>query len=93
MNRRPRKPLNAELEELEQELAALTIRVAALRQRSIASPTTAQRTPTVGDRVRFTASGVAYRGVIVGVTRQRVRIRQDGTCNTILRAPHNVTIL
>ena len=85
-------PLSTELEELERELAALTLRVAALRNRNNTDP--ARRVPSVGARVRFFIANQGYtEGVIIGITPQRLRVRQDTTNHQFLRAPHNVTLL
>jgi hypothetical protein len=96
MDRRPRRPLHSELEVLEQDLAALTLRVAAIRERTNPNsrPATPQRPPLVGDRVRFYLAGrVSAEGVIIAITTHRVRIRQDITHQVLLRAPHNITII
>lgn len=95
MNRPNRaRPIASELAELEEQLAALTLRVAQLRARSNAENTEALRVPTVGDRVRFYIAGQGYAdGVIIGITASRVRIRQERTNHIFLRAPHNVTLL
>jgi hypothetical protein len=94
MNRGPQRPLNEELQALEQELATLTLRVAAIRKRVKPQPTNHLRPPIVGDRVRFTLAGHNNaEGVVISVTPRRVRIRQDQTNDILLRAPHNVTIL
>jgi hypothetical protein len=94
MNRRSRRPLNEELQDLERELAALTLRVAEIRSQVNTGNTRNRRTPTIGDRVRFHIPGQGnVEGVIVGVTEHRVRIQQDVSSHIILRAPHNVTII
>ena len=89
MNQRvTRRELDTELQQLEQELAALSIRVAELRNRR---DTVAERGLRIGDRVRFTFEGRHNaEGEIIGTTAQRIRIREDRTSNIILRAPHNV---
>jgi hypothetical protein len=93
MDRRQRRPLNAELRSLEQELAALTLRVAAIRNQVTTEDDT-PHTPSIGDRVRFYLVGtIQAEGIIIGTTAHRVRIRQDRTGHIILRAPHNVTLL
>lgn len=89
MNRRAR-PINTELAELEEQLAALTLRVAQLRARADAETPPIQRPLTIGDRVQFIISGRRYEGIIIGITASRVRIRQDATHHIFLRAPHNV---
>ena len=89
MNRRtPRTEIDTELQQLEQELTALTIRVAALRNRQ---DTVIERRLRIGDRVLFTFAGRHdAEGEVIGTTAQRIRIREDNTSNIILRAPHNV---
>ena len=95
MNRQNRaRPINTELAELEEQLAALTLRVAQLRARADAETQVTPRPITTGDRVRFRIIGQGYaEGVIIGITATRVRIRQDTTNHIFLRAPHNVTRL
>lgn len=90
MNRRtPRRPLNTELRELEQELAALTLRVAALRSQS---DTTTERGFVVGDQITFKLNGRVETGEVIGHTSQRIRVRADHNDQVYLRAPHNVQI-
>jgi hypothetical protein len=84
----PVDPLNAELQALERDLAALTIRVRVLRAR-----VDHQGPPVIGDRVRFLLAGFPTDGVIIGITTHRVQIRQDRTNHVLLRAPHNVTVI
>jgi hypothetical protein len=95
MDRRPQRALTTELEALEQDLAALNLRVAAIRGQINPRPTvTRTRTPLVGDRVRFYLAGrQSAEGVVIGITAHRIRIRQDNTNHVFLRAPHNITIL
>ena len=90
MDRRHRRPITSELEDLERELAALTLRVAALRN-SVGVP---ERSLAIGDRVRFEIIGRGRTtGVVVATTAKRVRIRQDITGHIFIRAPHNATLL
>lgn len=92
MNRRPRRGINTELAELEQELAALTLRVATIRRQ--ANNNTTNRILSIGDRVRLRITGQGVvEGTVVGFTAQRVQIRLDGSNNIIQRAPHNVTLI
>jgi hypothetical protein len=93
MDRRSRRPLDNELENLERELAALTLRVAAIRnQRNQSNPI--GRVASIGDRVRFRIAGQGNaEGVVIGITAHRLHIRQDRSGHVFLRAPHNVTIL
>jgi uncharacterized Fe-S cluster-containing radical SAM superfamily enzyme len=92
MNRRPRRPLQTQLADLETELAALTIRVAHLRTQ--VTETSSPLTPNIGERVRFRIVGQGYaEGIVIARTAQRIRIRQDTTDHIFLRAPHKVTIL
>jgi hypothetical protein len=96
MDKRPRRPspINTELQALEQDLAALTLRVAEIRRRVTPRPRRNQRLPIVGDRVRFHLAGrYSAEGVIIGITAHRVRIRQDSTHHVFLRAPQNVSII
>ena len=95
MNRRSHRPIDTDLEDLERELATLTLRVAALRNRTQDYETSAtSRAFVIGDRVRFKLRGSNNtEGVIVGITTHRVQIRQDTTSHIFLRAPHNVTLL
>jgi hypothetical protein len=93
MNRKPNRPLNTELADLERELAALTLQVAAIRDQVNTGPPITRCLPSIGDRVRFNVAGADSEGVIVGITARRVRIRQDVTGHTVLRAPHNVTLI
>lgn len=94
MSRGQQRPIDAELQELQQELAALTLRVAAIRNRATSQSSTGGHTPIIGDRVSFKIAGEGYtEGVVVGNTAQRLRIRQDRTSNIFLRAPSNVKIL
>jgi hypothetical protein len=100
MNRRPHSSLNKDLADLETELAALTLRVAHLRTRTQAhnsnstDSNSTERTPIIGDRVRFRIVGYGNaEGVVIATTTHRIRIRQDTTGHIFLRAPHKVTIL
>ena len=89
MNRRaPIHPYDTELRELEQELARLTLRIATLRNRT---DTVAERELSIGNKVRFKIDGRNSTGEIIGITAQRVRIREDASGHIFLRAPHNVT--
>jgi uncharacterized Fe-S cluster-containing radical SAM superfamily enzyme len=93
-NRRPQRPLNDELRDLEQELASLTLRVSDIRNRINLGVTPTSSPLSIGDRVRFNIVGQGrVEGVIVATTAQRVRIQQDTTSNIYLRAPHKVTRL
>ena len=88
--------IESELQQLEAELANLTLRVSALRRRSSVESNpraaTAPFTPRIGDKVQFNIGNRAglVEGVIIGITPQRVRIREKGTSNTYLRAPHKI---
>jgi hypothetical protein len=90
-NRRP-NATESQLEQLERELAALTLRVASIR-RSL--PAQHRNIPpardfSIGDRVRFQLNQGRAEGTIVGITAQRVRIREAATGHIFLRAPHNI---
>ena len=92
MNRRPRRPIDDKLEDLERELAALTVRVAAIRTRANKQSPDPRPALTIGTRVRFHITGQGQvEGVIVGETPQRIRVRQTSTGHIYLRAPSNVT--
>jgi hypothetical protein len=93
MNNRPNRPIDIELRELRSALATLTLRVEEIEARAEEEPIAERRVPLLGDRVQFTVAGRYTEGVIVGITRRRVHIRQDHTRSIILRAPHNVTII
>lgn len=99
MDRRPRRSrnINTELQQLEAELAALTLRVSALRNQNNEQNTNPGPNPTgpnIGDRVSFRILGRGNsEGVIVSATAHRVRIRQDTTNHLFDRAPHNVIVL
>lgn len=96
--------LTTELHNLEAQLAALTLEVAALRNRIrtnapapgvhiIGDLPIRGRLPTLGDRVTFYIKdqGLAE-GVIFAVTAKRFHIRQNVTNNNYLRAYHNVAL-
>ena len=95
MNRRSNRVLTDELTELEEQLVALSLRVAAIRNlNDTATAQAPRRSPIIGDRVRFGIVGRGnHTGIVIGVTAQRIRIRQDDTSHIFLRAPHNVTVL
>jgi uncharacterized Fe-S cluster-containing radical SAM superfamily enzyme len=94
MSRRQRRPLDDELQELEQQLATLTLRVATLRNQVSLDRAQAPRPLAIGDRVSFNITGRGRtEGVIIGTTARRVQIRQDITSNIISRAPHNVALI
>ena len=93
MDRRPRRNINDELQKLEQELAALTLKVSALRNEHNAENNNPHG-PHIGDRVSFRILGRGNaEGVIVSTTAHRVRIQQDVTNHLFDRAPHNVVVL
>jgi uncharacterized Fe-S cluster-containing radical SAM superfamily enzyme len=95
MDRRPRRSIDEVLQQVEAELAALTLIVSELRNQPNTENEPVEPTgPVVGDRVRFHIVGHGYfDGIIVRVTAQRVHIRQDTTNHIFERAPHNVTVL
>jgi hypothetical protein len=96
MSRNPHRHIDTELHALEQDLVALTLRVATIRnQRNQGRQRpTARRPPSIGDRVRFHITGYGHAvGSIISITTHRIRIRQDGTNHIYLRAHHNVTDL
>jgi transcription elongation GreA/GreB family factor len=86
-----------ELLALEEALAALTIRVAALRRRRTAAQTPPQ-TPqqpifTIGDRVYFQLNGNRTEGVIIERTLRRFRIRDINTGHVYLRSGNTITLI
>ena len=94
MNRRPHRPIDDELEDLERELAALTVRVAAIRSRANEQSPDPRLVLAIGTRVRFHIVGQGQvEGVIVGETPQHICIRHISTGLIYLRAPSNVTCI
>lgn len=96
MDRRPRRNLEEELQQLQAQVAALTIEVSDLRRRTTNSNNTQPIPPGphIGDRVSFRIVGRGNsEGVIVSATARRVKIRQDITHHIFERAPHNVIVL
>jgi hypothetical protein len=96
--RRPNRRSSAtesDLEQLERELAALTLRVAAIRRSLPAQHINpiATRPFTIGDRVQFVLEQRRAEGIVVGITPQRIRIRESNTGHIFLRAPHNIHLL
>ena len=93
MSRRPtRTPTDNELEDIQRELAALTLRLAALTESRDNDEEPFDRPLRRGDRVQFHIVGQGYSaGEIIRVTPRRVQILQDRTGNVISRAPHNTT--
>lgn len=93
MDRRPRRNLEAELQQLQAQVAALTLEVSELRHRTnnVEPPPPG---PHIGDRVSFRIVGRGNsEGVIVSATARRVKIRQVVTNHIFERAPHNVVVL
>ena len=95
MARRPRRSLDETLEQVEAQLAALTLIVTELRDQANADNEPVEPTgPVIGSRVRFRIVGRGNsEGVIVRITARRVHIRQNITNHIFERAPHNVTVL
>ena len=95
-NNNDNRPIESELQQLEADLANLTLRVSALWHRASIEQDTRTGirsfTPKIGDKVQFNISNRAglVEGIIIGITPQRVRIREKGTSNTYLRAPHKI---
>lgn len=81
------------LQEIEEALQALTLRVAELRSTQSPLDPPQPREPSIGDRVRFVINGNVTEGIIIGRTPQRVKIKVTGKRGYYLRAPHNVTII
>mgnify|MGYP003476915557 FL=1 len=97
MARTPRRTLlDQDLQQLEAELQLLSLRVRQLREEQglLEDPLRAPpKELQIGDRVRFRSIGIGRKGTIVAITAQRVRIQLDGSANSVLRAPHNVTVI
>jgi hypothetical protein len=95
MDRRPHRNIEEALQQVQAELAALTLVVTELRNQANPDNEPVEPTgPIVGDRVSFRIIGRGYfNGTIVRVTARRVHIRQDTTNHIFERAPHNVTVL
>jgi hypothetical protein len=100
MDRRPRRNIDNDLQQLERELAALTLKVAALRNQNNNNQNNNNNNahhphgPNIGDRVSFRILGRGTaEGTIVHITAHRVRIRQDITNHLFDRAAHNVVVL
>ena len=88
---RPRGSLEEDLRHIEAELRRLTLRVSEARQLE-ARRRNQSREPKIGDRVRILGTG-QVEGTIIAITARRLRIRPDGSDNTMLRAPHNTTLI
>ena len=97
MARTPRRTLlDQDLQQLEAELQLLSLRVRQLREEQglLEDPLRAPpKELQIGDRVRFRSIRIGRKGTIVAITAQRVRIQPDGSANSVLRAPHNVTVI
>ena len=90
---RPRGSLEEDLRHIKAELRRLTLRVSEARQLE-ASQRNQPREPEIGDRVRIRILGTGQvEGTIVGITARRLRIKPDGATDTVLRAPHNATLI
>jgi uncharacterized Fe-S cluster-containing radical SAM superfamily enzyme len=88
-----RRPLEKELRDIEIELRRLTLRVSEARQLE-ARRQSQPREPVVGDRVRIRIVGTGQvDGTVVGITKQRVKVRPNGTTDVVLRAPKNVVLI
>jgi hypothetical protein len=98
MDRRGRRTISItnELQQVEADLAALTLRVAQLRHqagRNASPPHENEQAIRVGDQVSFKLAGQNTEGIVIGITAHRVRIRQDRTNHIFLRSPRNVVRL
>jgi hypothetical protein len=92
--------LTNELQQLETDLARLTVQVARLRRHQAGGNAAATTAPTaaeneqvirIGDHVLFKLGGQYTEGVVISLTAHRVRIRQHRTNHIFLRSPRNVT--
>ena len=98
MARTPRRTLlDQDLQQLEAELQLLSLRVRQLREEQGLLLEDPPRVPPkelqIGDRVQFRSIGIGRKGTVVAITAQRIRIQPDGSANSVLRAPHNVTVI
>ena len=82
-----------DLRHIEAELRRLTLRVSEARQLE-ARRRSQPREPSAGDRFRIRILGTGQvEGTIVATTARRLRIKPDGTTDTVLRAPKNVVLI
>lgn len=95
MSRDNESSIDNELEELQLQLAAISLRITAIRNRTGGRGNARRRPPRIGDRVRFTIPGrQGYtEGTIVGITTHRVQIQEAGQTYVHSRAPHNVIVI
>jgi hypothetical protein len=82
--------LNDELQQLEADLASLTLRVAQLRAQTTEQAAGRARDIRIGDQVHFQIAGQHAEGVVIALTTHRIRIRQYRTHHIFLRSPNTV---
>jgi hypothetical protein len=88
-----------ELYELQEALAALTVRVAEIRNRRPYTTERRRRSNTeprplsIGDRVYFKLNGHRVEGVVVGQTPHRFHIRHTHTGHIYLRSRNTITLI
>ena len=82
-----RNTIDSKLEEIETQLQTLSLQAAELRALR------SQLDIKVGDIVSFRLDGTTERGVVIGLTPHRVRIRATRRSGVFLRAPHNVRVI
>jgi hypothetical protein len=87
MSNRDDRPIEEQLEIIEEALRSLTLRVTRLRAETAAAALLARLpvptwTPRIGDKVRIWIGTVQHKGEIKAVLRRHIR--------SIVRAPHNV---
>jgi hypothetical protein len=97
-HRRASSDEDQELYELQEALAALTVRVAEIRNRRPIN-IERRRTPNtvhpfyIGDRVYFPLNGHRAEGVIIDQTPRRFRIRHNTTGHIYLRSATTITLI
>jgi hypothetical protein len=94
MSNRDDRPIEEQLEIIEEALGSLTLRVTRLRAETAAAaigarPPAAVWTPRVGDAVRIWIGTVQQEGEIEAVLPRRIRVRVPDV-GSVVRAPHNV---
>ena len=80
-----------ELEEIEEELRSLTLRVRNIRaRRSSRAPAGTTSQPRVGDEVVILVNRRPTRGTVVGETAERLKVKIPGSILPVQRAHKNV---
>jgi hypothetical protein len=94
MSNRDDRPIEEQLEVIEEALRSLTLRVTRLRAETAAAAVAARPpvptwTPRVGDEVRIWIRTVQHEGEIEAVLPCRIRVRIPDV-RSFVRAPHTV---